>query len=61
MGEILDFNILEKSKKLTQFNQAVIKLMQRANPMPQPPKELLDNNKKLNYEISINFSMSKDL
>ena len=57
-GVLLRYEILNPSE-FDSLNNATIKMLERASPMPIPPKELIGDKFELKYTIPVNFNLIK--
>ena len=55
-GELLNYQLV-KSSEHHSLNTATIKMLERASPMPIPPKEIIGNKTELEFTIPVNFSL----
>ena len=57
-GKLLRYELIKPSKH-DSLNRATIKMLERASPMPAPPKELIGDKTELKYTIPVNFKLIK--
>jgi TonB family protein len=57
-GKLLRYKLIKPSKH-DSLNRATIKMLERASPMPVPPKELIGDKIELKYTIPVNFKLVK--
>jgi protein TonB len=57
-GELLRYQLITPSEHHS-LNSATIKMLERASPMPKPPKDLIGDKIELEYTIPVNFSLVK--
>lgn len=57
-GKLLRYELIKPSKH-DSLNRATIKMLERASPMPVPPKELIGDKTELKYTIPVNFKLVK--
>ncbi len=57
-GELLRYKLV-KSSKHHSLNSATIKMLERASPMPVPPKQLIKDKTELEYTIPVTFNLIK--
>ena len=57
-GKLLRYKLIKPSK-YDSLNRATIKMLERASPMPVPPKELIGDKIELKYTIPVNFKLVK--
>ena len=57
-GKLLRYKLIKPSKH-DSLNRATIKMLERASPMPVPPKELIGEKIELKYTIPVNFNLVK--
>ncbi len=57
-GELLHYEFVKPSEHHS-LNTATIKMLERASPMPTPPKEIIGEKTELEFTIPVNFSLLK--
>jgi protein TonB len=57
-GELLRYQLIKPSEHHS-LNSATIKMLERASPMPKPPKALIGGKTELEYTIPVNFNLVK--
>ena len=57
-GELLRYQLIKPSEHHS-LNSATIKMLERASPMPKPPKALIGAKTELEYTIPVNFNLVK--
>tara|TARA_R110002096_G_scaffold318888_2_gene513173 strand:- start:501 stop:1247 length:747 start_codon:yes stop_codon:yes gene_type:complete len=55
-GRLMSYQ-LSKASKYNSLNTATIKMLQRASPMPVPPKALMGDRNELEFTIPVNFNL----
>ena len=57
-GELLRYQLTKPSEHHS-LNTATIKMLERASPMPVPPKQLIGDKAELEYAIPVKFNLVK--